>query len=178
MSQVDFSKAIDHLKDEFGKLQIGRASTGLVEGIAVTAYGMTQPMKAVASISTPDARTVQIQPWDKGLLSAIEKAIQESDININPTNNGASVILSIPPLTEERRRDLVKVVHRLAEEARISVRNIRHEALASYKRQEHEGEMTEDDRNRSEKKLQEEVEAANETIAELTKAKESAIMTV
>lgn len=173
-----FEKAMTHLKDEFAKLQVGRASSGMVESLMVDSYGMSQPLKAVATISVPDGRTVQIQPWDKGLLSAIEKAIQNSDLDLNPTNNGVAVILNIPPLTEERRRDLVKVVNRFAEEARISVRNARHDAMTSFKRQEHDGDMTEDDRNRSEKQLQEAVDAANAEIAELAKKKEESIMTV
>lgn len=173
-----FTKAMDHLKDEYAKLQIGRASAGLVEPLIVNVYGSMQPLKGIASISVPDARTLQIQPWDKSTLPAIEKAIQDSDLNLNPTNNGAAVILNIPPLTEERRRDLVKVVNRLAEEAKISVRNARHDAMATFKRMEHEGDMTEDDRNRSEKQMQEAVDQANKEIAELAKKKEESIMTV
>lgn len=178
MSDIDFGAAIAHLKDEYSKLQVGRASTGLVESLTIDAYGAIQPLKAVASISTPDARTVQIQPWDKAMLPAIEKAISDSDLNMNPTNNGAAVILNVPPLTEERRKDLVKVVNRLAEEARISIRNMRHDAMTSYKKQEHEGDMTEDDRVGAERKLQEKVDKANAEIAELAKAKEGMIMTV
>jgi len=173
-----FQGTIQHLKEEFSKLQVGRASSGLVEDIMVDSYGAMQPVKAVASISLPDARTIQVQPWDRSMLAGIEKAIRESDVDINPVNNGVSVILSIPPLTEDRRRDLVKVVNRLAEEAKISIRNSRHDAMASYKRAEHEGEMTEDDRNRAEKQLQEKVDKANNEIIELAKGKEESIMTV
>ncbi len=178
MTNADFTAPINHLKEEYAGLQIGRASSGLVENLTIDAYGSVQPLKAVASISTPDARTVQIQPWDKGMLAAIEKAITDSDLNMNPTNNGAAVILNIPPLTEERRKDLVKIVNRMAEEARISVRNIRHDLMTQYKKQEHEGEMTEDDRVGAERKLQEKVDEANKSVAELAKAKEEAIMTV
>lgn len=173
-----FDSALQHLKEEFSKLQVGRASSGLVEDIMVEAYGATQPIKAVASVSIPDARTIQIQPWDRAMLAAIETAIKNSDVDLNPVNNGATIILSVPPLTEERRRDLVKVVGRLAEEAKISVRNIRHDAMAKYKRQEHEGEMTEDERKRNEKHLQEKVDKVNEEIAQLAKAKEESIMKV
>jgi ribosome recycling factor len=173
-----FSGAVDHLKAEFAGLQIGRASSGMVEGLNVDAYGSVQPMKAVASISVPDGKTVQIQPWDKSMLSVIEKAIRDSDLDLNPTNNGVAVILSIPPLTEERRRDLVKVVGRMAEEAKISVRNARHDALSKIKNAEADGEMTEDDKSRSEKQLQEKVDKVNKEIADLAKGKEEAIMTV
>ncbi len=177
-AEEDFAKALAHLQEEFGKLQIGRASAGLVEGLAVEAYGTKQPFKAVASISVPDARTVQIQPWDKTMLGPIEKAVHDSDLDLNPTNNGVAVILSIPPLTEERRKDLVKVVHRLAEEAKISVRNARHDAMGKFKQMEHDGDMTEDDKKGADKKLQEKVDRVNGEVVELSKKKEEAIMTV
>ncbi len=173
-----FDQTMKHLKDEYAKLQVGRASGGIVEDLMVDSYGTTQPIKAVASVSLPDARTIQISPWDKSMLAAIETAIKNSDIDLNPVNNGASIILNVPPLTEDRRRDLVKVVGRLAEEAKISVRNLRHDSMAKYKRQEHEGDMTEDDRKRSEKQLQEQVDKVNGEIGDLAKAKEESIMTV
>lgn len=178
MNLPDFSKVINHLKDEFAGLQIGRASAGLVEGLMVETYGSMQPLKAIASVSVPDARTIQIQPWDRGVLAVVEKAIRESDLNLNPSNNGLAIILSIPPLTEERRRDLVKVVGRMAEDARIAVRNLRHDAMGVYKRQEHDGDMSEDERKRAEKVLQEKVDAVNLEITDLAKKKEEAIMTV
>lgn len=173
-----FDQAVEHLKVEYGKLQVGRASGALVEDIMIDSYGATQPIKALASVSLPDARTIQISPWDKSVLGAIETAIKNSDINLNPVNNGAGIILNIPPLTEDRRRDLVKVVGRLAEEAKISVRNSRHDSMAKYKRQEHEGDMSEDERKRSEKQLQEQVDKVNEEIGKLAKAKEESIMTI
>jgi ribosome recycling factor len=177
-AQAAFDKAIDHLKHEYMGLQTGRASSQMVDSIKVDSYGVSQPIKAVASVSVPDARMISIQPWDKGLLGAIEKAIQNSDLNLNPTNNGTSVILNIPPLTEERRRDLVKVVGRLAEEARISVRNARQDAMSTIKRLQHDGDITEDDKNRSEKQLQDKVDSANSMIAETAKSKEEQVMTV
>ena len=178
MNLPDFSKVINHLKDEFAGLQIGRASAGLVEGLMVETYGSMQPLKAIASVSVPDARTIQIQPWDRGVLAVVEKAIRDSDLNLNPSNNGLAIILSIPPLTEERRRDLVKVVGCMAEDARIAVRNLRHDAMGVYKRQEHDGDMSEDERKRAEKVLQEKVDAVNLEINDLAKKKEEAIMTV
>jgi len=177
-AQTGFDKALDHLKNEYLGLQTGRASSALVDNIKVDSYGVTQPIKAVASVSVPDGRMISIQPWDKGLLGAIEKAIQNSDLNLNPTNNGTSVILNIPPLTEERRKDLVKVVGRLAEEARISVRNVRQEAMTAIKRAEHDGDIAEDEKNRSEKQLQDKVDAANSSVAEAAKSKEEQVMTV
>jgi ribosome recycling factor len=173
-----FQNCVQHLKEELSKLQVGRASGSIVENVIVNAYGVSQPVKALASISTPDAKTIQIQPWDKGLIASIEKALNDSDINMSPTNNGTAVILSVPPLTEERRRDLVKIVGRLSEEARVSVRNVRHDSMAKYKRMEHDGDMSEDERSRNEKSLQESVDKANTEIAALAKQKEESIMKV
>ena len=173
-----FAGAVAHLQEEYGKLQIGRASSGLVESLMVDAYGSMQPVKAVASVSVPDGRTVQIQPWDKAMLGPIEKAITNSDLDLNPTNNGVAVILSIPPLTEDRRKELVKVVNRLAEEAKISVRNARHDAMSAFKRMEGDSDITEDDRKHAEKKMQESVDKVNGEIGEVAKKKEESIMTV
>lgn len=177
-AKADFQKTLEHLNDEFGKLQTGRASPALVEHLMVEAYGSMQAVKNVAGVSVPDGRTIQIQPWDRGLLHAIEKAIQVSDLNLNPVNNGLAVILNIPPLTEERRRDLVKVVNRIAEEAKIAVRNLRHDLITLVKRMEHDSELTEDDRKGVENDLQGAVDDANKQIEEMARKKEEAIMTV
>lgn len=171
-------KVLAHLEEEFKKLQIGRASAGLVEGIMVEAYGSMQTVKAIASVSVPDAKTIQIQPWDRGMLAAIEKAIHVSDLNLNPVNNGLALILKIPPLTEERRRDLVKVVNRLAEEAKISVRNIRHEFMTKIKKMEHDKEIAEDEMNRLDKQMQEKVDEINKKIDMMSKTKEQTVMTI
>ncbi len=177
-AQASFSKVIAHLTDEFASLQIGRASAAMVEGLMVEAYGVVQPLKSVASVGVPDARTLQIQPWDKAMLASIEKAIRDSDLNLNPVNNGVAILLNIPNLTEERRKDLVKVLGRMAEEARISIRNARHEAMTTIKRQEHDGDIAEDERKRTEKQLQDKVDEANASINDMAKKKEEAIMTV
>lgn len=174
----DFDKTTSHLEEEFKKLQIGRASAGLVEGMMVEAYGSMQALKSVAGVSVPDAKTIQIQPWDRSMLAVIEKAIRVSDLNLNPVNNGLSIILSIPPLTEERRRDLAKVVNRLAEEAKISVRNIRHDYMGQLSKAEHDKEIPEDEKNRLEKQMQEKVDEINRTIEAMAKAKEQSIMTI
>lgn len=180
LSKLDagLAKSVEHMEAEFGGLQVGRASSSLVENLMIESYGSMQPLKAVASVSIPDAKTLQIQPWDRGLLPAVEKAIMNSDLNLNPNNNGAAVILNIPPLTEERRRDLLKVMHRMAEEAKISVRNARHDAMNTLKQREHDKDITEDEKNRGEKQVQEKVDATNKLIDEKAKKKEDAIMTV
>lgn len=176
--QADLDKTTTHLKDEFSRLQIGRASAALVEQLEVEVYGSKQPLKAVATISVPDAKTIQIQPWDKANLGPIEKAVQLSDINISPVNDGAVVRLNIPPLTEERRKDLTKVVHKLAEDARIAVRNARQKAHDAVKNKQKSSEITEDDARHADKLLQEKVDKANQQIEEMAKGKENDVMTV
>lgn len=177
-AQAEFDQALSHLKEEYSKLQIGRASAALVEGIMVEAYGSKQPIKAMASISIPDAKSIQIQPWDRSQLSALEKAIQNSDLNINPVNDGLSLRLNLPQMTEERRRDLTKVVHRLAEEARIAVRHPRQKAIEKAKELQKNGEITEDQLRGFEKQLQDRVDQVNKSIEEAAKAKEEDVMTV
>ena len=174
----DFEKVIAHLQEEFSHLQVGRANPGLVEGIMVESYGSMQPIKNLANISIPEPKTLQIQPWDKSVLGAMEKAIQMSDLGLNPVNNGVALMLNIPPLTEERRRDLVKLVHKLAEDARISIRNARQVAHSKFKSLAQSKDITEDDATGAEKRLQEKVDDFNKKVAELSKAKEDAVMTV
>lgn len=174
----DFKKAIDHIQNEFSKLQIGRANAALVENLTVEAYGTQQPLKAVASVSVPDPKTIQIQPWDKGNLSQIETAIQTSGLNLTPNNDGTFIRINIPPLTEERRSNLTKVVHKLAEEARISVRNSRQIAHDAFKKLESDKSISEDDLFHANKLLQVEVDKVNKEIEEMGKKKEHDIMTV
>jgi len=177
-AQSEFSRILEFLRGEFSRLQIGRASANLVESLMVEAYGSKQQLKSLAGISIPDAKTVQIQPWDKGLLSAIEKAVQSSDLNLTPVNDGLVIRLNLPPLTEERRRDLTKVVHRMAEEARISVRNARQKAHDKVKEMEKNKESTEDQVKAFQKKLQDKVDATNLEIEQVSKSKENDVMTV
>ncbi len=177
-AQTEYTKIIEHLKSEYSRLQIGRASAALVEGMMVEAYGAKQPLKGMASISVPDAKTVQIQPWDKSLLSAIEKAIQSSDLNISPANDGIVIRLNLPPLTEERRKDLTKVVSRMAEESRISVRNVRQKIHDRAREMEKNKQLTEDQIKLFQKKLQDKVDNTNLEIEKMSKGKENDVMTV
>lgn len=174
----DFQKAFTHLKEEFAKLQIGRASAALVEGVMVESYGSVQPLKSVASISVADARTLNVQPWDRSQLHKIEDAIRKADIGINPNNNGVMVILNIPPLTQERRAMLAKTVGKLSEEAKIAVRNSRQHLHGRFRQMKEAKEMTEDDQRLGEKLLQEKVDDYNKQIEEGAKQKEQDIMTV
>jgi len=177
-AKQEFTKAIEHLQHEYSKLQIGRASAALIEEVKVTAYGTDQPLKAVASISVPDPKTLQIQPWDKGVLNQIEVAIQQAGLNLMPVNDGVVIRINIPPLTEERRAELAKVVHKLAEDARISVRTARQTAHESFKKLENDKEISEDDFHLANKQLQEAVDNVNKEIEELAKSKEQDIMTI
>ncbi len=174
----EFQKALAHLKGEFAKLQIGRASAALVEDIKVEAYGSMQPMKSLASISIPDPKTLQIQPWDRSILGAVERAIQAANLGLNPINDGHFIRVPMPPLTEERRKELGKVVHQMAEQAKITVRNSRGTAHGAFKTLEESKEITEDDRRLAEKHLQEKVDAANKEVEDLAKKKEQDIMTI
>lgn len=177
-AEAGFTKAIDRLKQDLAGLQTGRASAALVEHIQAEAYGVRQPLKMMANVSVPDGRTIAIQPWDRGTLAGIEKAIRDSDLGLNPNNDGVRILLNIPMLTEERRRDLVKVVGQMAEEGRISVRRIRQDALNTAKRLVKESAATEDEETVFAKKIQEKVDATNKHIEELAKKKESDVMTV
>lgn len=177
-AQQDFQKTIQFLKSEYAKLQIGRANSTFVEDIKVEAYGTQQPLKALASVSCPDAKTIQIQPWDKGVASAIEKAIQISGLGLNPVNDGRFIRINMPPLTEERRRELVKVVHKMAEDGRISVRQARQKAHDTLRELEKQKTISEDEARLGEKHLQEKVDHVNKEIEEIAKQKEQDIMTI
>jgi len=173
-----FQAAVERMKDEFKKLQVGRASAALVEGVMVDVYGAQQPMKAVASISIPDPKTISIQPWDKNVLASVEKAIVAANLGLNPMNNGNSVLINMPPMTEERRTDVAKKVRELSEAAKISVRNVRQDAINAMKKAKDDKQITEDDVFSGEKKLQDSVDEANKQIEESAKTKEQDIMTV
>lgn len=174
----EFMKAVSHLKDEFARLQVGRASPMLVEHVMVDVYGSAQPLKAVAGVNIPDAKSIQIQPWDRGTLAAIEKAIIAADLGLNPVNDGVCIRINIPPLTEERRVQLTKTVKKLAEDARISVRNGRQDAHNHFKKLKADSQITEDDVHGADKRLQDKVDKVNKEIDDLTKAKEQDVMTI
>jgi ribosome recycling factor len=171
-------KTIESMKKDFSGIRTGRASPAILDSIRVSAYGQESPIKQVASISVPESRMIVIQPWDKSILSEIEKAIQKSDLGINPQNDGKLLRLIFPPLTEERRKDLVKVVKKRAEEGKVSIRNIRRDAIDYLKEMEKEGLISEDDEHRGQDEFQ---KLTDELIVEIDKtleAKEREIMEV
>lgn len=147
-------KAVVSLDRDFAKLRTGRATTGLVDGIKAEYYGTSTPISQMASVAVPDSRTLTIQPWDKGGMAAIEKAILKSDLGLTPINDGKIIRISIPPLTEERRKDLVKVARKYGEEAKVAVRNVRRDANDSLKKAEKDKDITADELKRSTEEVQ------------------------
>ena len=148
-------KTLDVLASDFGAVRAGRANAQVLDRITVEYYGVPTPLNQVGTISSPDARTLVIQPWDTTLLRAIEKAIQTSDLGINPQNDGRVIRLAFPQLTEERRKDLTKQVRKYAEDAKVAVRNVRRDAVDYVKKAQKKGELTEDDQKKAEKDIQE-----------------------
>ncbi len=174
----DLEKAVEHLETEVGKLRTGRANPAIVESLMVDYYGTKTPLKQVASINVPEPRLIVIQPWDADSLVSIEAAIKDSDLGINPNNDGQVVRLNVPPLTEERRTDLVKILNQKAEESRVSVRNAREEAWKEIQDMEKEGKISEDDKFRGKDELQKITDEYNNKVEEIRDKKEKEIMTV
>jgi ribosome recycling factor len=170
--------AIQVLHDDLATIRTGRASPGLVEKLAIEYYGTPTPLMQLASISVPEPRTLTIKPFDATTLKVIEKAIQTSDLGLNPNNDGKVIHLNLPPLTEERRRDLAKQVHHRLEEARIAIRNIRRDSHNDMRDFEKEKLISEDELKRGEEDLQKLTDRFIEEIAELGKKKEAEIMEV
>jgi len=148
------AKAVEHLRHEFGTIRTGRAAPALVENIRVDYYGTEVPMQQLAGIQVPEAKLMVITPYDKGSLKSIEKAIQNSDLGINPNNDGAVIRLVFPPLTEERRKEMVKLAHHKAEDSRVSVRNLRRGARKDLEALEKDGDISSDELDRAEKDLE------------------------
>ena len=171
-------KTIEVVKANFASVRAGRANAGVLDRIMVEYYGTPTPLNQVAAISTPDPRTLVIQPWDATLLKAIEKAIQTSDLGINPQNDGRVIRLAFPQLTEERRKDLTKQVKKYAEDGKVAIRNIRREAMDDFKAMKKNSEITEDDQKNLEKDLQELTDKRCKDIDELCAKKEQELMAV
>ena len=169
-------KTIESLKKDFGKLRTGRASASLVDGIKADYYGTMTPISQMATVSVPDSRTITIQPWDKAGKGVIEKAILKSDLGLNPINDGRVIRISIPPLTEERRKELSKVSRKYGEEAKVGLRNIRRDANDTLKKMEKNKEITEDDLKKSIDDVQKLTDRFVEEVDKRCSAKEKEIM--
>ncbi len=171
-------KALDALGNAFGSVRTGRANAKVLDRIKVEYYGAMTPINQIAGIKTPDARLLVIEPWDKGALKAIERAIQESDLGVTPSNDGMVIRLPFPELTEERRRELAKQCKGYAEEARVAVRNARRDANAALAKAEKASEITEDDQSRAEKDVQKLTDKYIGKVDDAFKAKEAELMEV
>ncbi len=171
-------KTIEVVNSDFASVRAGRANASVLDKIVVDYYGTPTPIQQVASISSPDPRSLMISPWDGTLLKAIEKAIQTSDLGINPQNDGKVIRLLFPQLTEERRKELTKQVRKYAENGKVAIRNIRRDAMDKLKAAEKKGEMTEDDRKDCEKELQDITDKSCKKIDELCEKKEKELMAV
>ena len=172
------SRALEALERDLAAIRTGRAATALVERIPVEYYGTSTPLNQLASISVPEAHSIVIQPWDRSALGAIEKAIQKSDVGLVPNVDGTAVRLNIPPLTEERRKDLVKLVHKRMEEARVEIRNHRRDVGDEIKKAEKDGDITSDDSRREQDLLQKVTDKWTAEVDRVGKHKETEIMEV
>lgn len=173
----NMNKAVDHVELELQKIRAGKASPQMLDGIVVDYYGTPTPLSQVANVNTPDARTIVVQPWEKSLISAIEKAITDANLGINPQNDGIVVRLNVPPLTEERRKELAKKAKHEAEEAKIGIRSARKDAMESAKKLTKDG-ITEDEVKGAEEKIQQLTDSFVAKCEKHLELKEKEIMTV
>lgn len=178
IKKQDFEKIIDQLRFELSKLRTGRANPSMIEDIKVDYYGTPTPIKGLAQITAPEPRQLVVQTWDKNALGPAEKAIRDSGLGLNPTNEGDKLRITIPELTEERRKELTKIVGKEAEEAKIRVRSIREDALKTLKKEEEDGKISEDDKSRHKDHLQKMVDEFNAKIKEIAENKEQEMMKI
>ena len=174
----NMQKTIEATQRSFNTIRTGRASTSLLDRVTVEYYGTETPLNALANISTPDSTTIMIQPYDKGSMAQIEKAISMSDIGLTPNNDGTNIRLNIPPLTKERRKDLVKMAGKLAEEGKVALRNIRRDAIDSVRKQEKASDISEDESRDLQDEIQTITDTYSKKIDQLLAAKEKEITTV
>ena len=171
-------KAVVALKEDFAGLRTGRANAGLIENVMVDAYGSTSPITSVAAISVPEPRMITVSVWDKGVTIAVEKAIRNAGLGLNPITDGQTLRIPVPPLTEERRRDLAKLAGKYAETQKIAVRNVRRDALEDLKKAEKAGDISQDEQKKADKDVQGFTDEAVKRIDDTLKSKEAEIMQV
>ena len=177
-AEIRMGKAIDALRRDLGSIRTGRASPSLVERLPVEYYGSSTPLNQLAGISVPEPRLLVIQPWDRGSMGAIEKAIMKSELGLNPSNDGQVIRLAIPPLTEQRRKDLIKVVHSRVEDGRVAVRNVRRDGIEHVKKLVQAKEASEDEQRRAQEQLQKLTDRYIAAIDERGKGKEAELSEV
>lgn len=177
-AQERMGKSIESLKTSLNKIRTGRAHTSLLDNIVVEYYGMDTPLNQVGNISVPDARSLSITVFDKGMISAVEKAIMKSDLGLNPQSNGTLIRIPLPPLTEERRKDLVKVVRGEAEGGKVAIRNIRRDANSDFKSLLKDKDISEDEHHKAEEDIQKTTDAYIKQVDELLVKKEAELMEI
>jgi len=177
-AQTRMAKSVESLRHDLTKVRTGRASTALVDHLKVNYYGSDMPLSQVASVAASDARSLTITPWEKQMVGAVEKAILASDLGLTPNTAGTTIRLNLPALTEERRRDLAKVVHGEGEDAKVAIRNIRRDAIQRVKELQKEKQISEDDERRAEDEIQKITDKAIKDVDEVVKAKEQELMAV
>ncbi len=177
-AQAQMDKALEAMRREFSGVRTGKASPALLDTIRVDAYGSKMPINQVASVSVPEPRLMIVQPWDKALLAVVEKAIRTAELGLNPANDGNVIRVPIPALNEERRREMVKLLHKLAEEGRVAIRHVRQEANKGIKSSEHAHEISEDEARRAMDEIQKLTDEYIARIDQLLKAKEEEVMEV
>lgn len=171
-------KSLESLRKDLSRVRTGRASVALLDGVRVNYYGVPTPLAQVASLSVPESRTIMIQPWDSKMTGEIEKAIQKSDLGLNPLNDGKVVRINIPPLTEERRKELVKVIKRMEEECKVALRNLRRDANEQLKTAKKDKSVSEDDQFKLQEEVQKLIDRSIEKGEEIVKAKEKEILEI
>lgn len=174
----EFEKVIEHFLHELSGVRTGRANPALLNTVQVESYGARMPLEHVASVTVSDAKTLTISPWDKGQLQAIEKGIQMANLGFNPSNDGIVIRITLPPLNEERRKEMVKMIGQLAEKGRIGIRNVRESIIKEMKKAESDGKISKDDLTGGQRKLQDSVDKYNEEIKNHAEGKEKEVMTV
>lgn len=171
-------RTIDAFKREMGQLRTGRATPSLIEDLSIDYYGSATPLKQIASISAPDARAIMVQPWDKGALREIERSLQRSEMGFNPSNDGNVITVPIPPLTNERRQEMVKLLKKKAEDGKVSVRNVRRDGLDTLRKLEKDKAISQDQNRRAQDQLQKVTDGHTKLIDETASAKEAEILQV
>ena len=176
--ETRMTKALDNLRNELAKIRTGRATTALLDTVRVEAYGSEVPINQVANVTVSDAHTLSLQVWDKGLMGHVEKAIRSANLGLNPVNDGTMIRVPMPPLTEERRKEIVKLVKKFGEEAKVSVRNVRRDAMEHLKKAEKAEHFSEDDRKRGEDDVQKKTDAKTKDIDGIVAIKDKEVMAV
>lgn len=177
-TETKMKKAVESTKDKFASIRAGRANVSMLDGITVDAYGAPSPLSQIGTLSAPEARLLTIDPWDKSLIPAIEKAIQQANLGLNPSNDGRIIRLSVPELTEERRKEYVKIVRKEAEEGKVAIRNIRKDVNNKLRKSEKDSEITEDDLKSGEDSVQKLTDKFTKLVDEALDKKEKELTTV